>query len=260
MTDDAPFLQLDGMDKIISCLGDACFRDELIAALNRITPVDHFSLVQLYGDQVRYITSASGPGKKVPESLQRLYLTHYYRFDPNQNYLRQLSSDNALIVNRLLSDDIEDESYQKLWCDQLGIVDRISLLTKADKGLYCFNLYRHSQPFSDDDIEVFKSLAPMLSAFAVKHTRLAGSLSDFQTREAQILELMHRISRLDSRLTQREQQVCARILLGMTSEGIGLDLEIKIASVQTYRKRAYSKLNISSQNELFALCLKAQPD
>ena len=75
------------------------------------------------------------------------------------------------------------------------------------------------------------------------------------TRDTQIETLMERLTRIETNLTQREKEVCARILLGMSSEGIGLDLGIKMQSVLTYRKRAYARLNISSQNELFALCL-----
>jgi len=50
---------------------------------------------------------------------------------------------------------------------------------------------------------------------------------------------------------------CERILLGYTSVGIGLDLKIAQSSVVTYRRRAYEKLDISTQNELFTLCLTA---
>ena len=49
---------------------------------------------------------------------------------------------------------------------------------------------------------------------------------------------MERLSKIDPSLTQRERQVCARVLLGMSSESIGLDLEIKTQSVLTYQKRA----------------------
>ena len=59
------------------------------------------------------------------------------------------------------------------------------------------------------------------------------------------------------RLTERERDVCERILLGYTSIGIGLDLNIAPSSVVTYRRRAYEKLGIATQNELFALCLGA---
>ena len=55
-------------------------------------------------------------------------------------------------------------------------------------------------------------------------------------------------------LTDREQDVCARIVAGYSSEAIALDLGLAASSVATYRKRAYAKLGICSQHDLFALC------
>jgi len=67
--------------------------------------------------------------------------------------------------------------------------------------------------------------------------------------------LAARLHALDGRLTRRELDVLARILSGLTSEGIALDLRVSVNTVLTYRKRAYGRLGVSSQAELFALCL-----
>jgi len=72
------------------------------------------------------------------------------------------------------------------------------------------------------------------------------------------------LRKLDPRLTRRQVQVCARALLGMTCVAVGLDLGVRVSTVVTLRRRAYSILHISSLNELFALCLAqvlhASPD
>lgn len=62
-----------------------------------------------------------------------------------------------------------------------------------------------------------------------------------------------RLAALGRGMTQRELDVCARTLIGLTAEGIALDLNIKKTSVLTYRKRAYARLGISSQTQLFRL-------
>ena len=53
-------------------------------------------------------------------------------------------------------------------------------------------------------------------------------------------------------LTPREAEVCASIVLGWTVRGASSRLQISMHTVATHRKRAYSKLGIGSQNELFA--------
>jgi DNA-binding CsgD family transcriptional regulator len=47
-----------------------------------------------------------------------------------------------------------------------------------------------------------------------------------------------------------------RFVSGLSSEAISADLGISLHSTLTYRKRAYEKLDISSQNELFAIALR----
>ena len=60
-----------------------------------------------------------------------------------------------------------------------------------------------------------------------------------------------------ARLSLREAQICARIVSGYSNEAIGLVLGLSFHSVRTYRRRAYTKLGITSQNELFSLVLNA---
>jgi len=57
-------------------------------------------------------------------------------------------------------------------------------------------------------------------------------------------------------LTGREKEVCLGILSGLSSEAIAAELGIGLHSALTYRKRAYDRLGISSQNELFAIALR----
>jgi DNA-binding CsgD family transcriptional regulator len=60
---------------------------------------------------------------------------------------------------------------------------------------------------------------------------------------------------LQAGLTRRELEVYARTLLGMTARGIALDLDVKITSIYTFRRRAYERLNISSGYQLMRLLL-----
>jgi DNA-binding CsgD family transcriptional regulator len=63
------------------------------------------------------------------------------------------------------------------------------------------------------------------------------------------------------RLTGPERAVGLRILMGFSAEAISAGLLISLQSTLTYRKRAYGKLGVSSQNKLFGnvLRLRASP-
>lgn len=242
---------------IVNKLGSSTFPESLLEAINQECALNHLSLVHLEErDRITYLFSASSSADVViTKTMQQLYLSIYYRLDPNKEFLEHFSEQKTILLQRMQQQDIQDQEYRKLWYEKMGIVDRVSILTKADKGLYCLNMFRTQKPFSEHDINVLTELSSLLSALTIKQARLSGTLSSFMTRNTQIETLMDRLTKIENSLTQREREVCARILLGMNSEGIGLDLGVKMQSVLTYRKRAYARLNISSQNELFALCL-----
>ena len=64
--------------------------------------------------------------------------------------------------------------------------------------------------------------------------------------------LRERLLRAHAALTGRELDVCARLLQGMTHEGIASDLGLSVPTVKTYRNRAFARLGIHFRNELFA--------
>jgi DNA-binding CsgD family transcriptional regulator len=59
-----------------------------------------------------------------------------------------------------------------------------------------------------------------------------------------------------SDLPRREAQVCARVLYGLSSAGIGIDLDVGETTVKTYRKRAYRRLSIGCERELVTWYLR----
>jgi DNA-binding CsgD family transcriptional regulator len=243
---------------LITALGESDFADKLLDALQVTCLPDHLSLVHLTPErQVSYLFSANKTQKIIPPVLQQLYLSTYYQFDPNLRLLDDLEQESETRIQRLQAQEIKEGGYRQLWHKQMGIVDRVTLAFKADKGLYCLNLFRCDEPFDLGVIDAIHQQSALLKSLALKHSRMTGSLSSFMTRESQIETLITRLSKVNSALSKREKEVSSRILIGMSSEGIALDLGIKTHSVHTYRKRAYARMNISSQNELFALCLTA---
>ena len=53
-------------------------------------------------------------------------------------------------------------------------------------------------------------------------------------------------------LTGRELDVCERLLRGWTHDGIAADLGVSLATVKTYRARAFARLGLHFRSELFA--------
>ena len=161
-----------------------------------------------------------------------------------------------------------DPAYRNHFFDRNDLIDKTSTIGRVEEGAVLCNFYRMGGSWA-----VLERRSPPARAHpAARDGADRGALpADARTRAPgtprrrncadRTRSLVHtivgkRVAPFD-RLTSREREVCERIVLGYTSIGIGLDLDIAFSSVLTYRKRAYAKLGIGTQNELFALCLDA---
>lgn len=150
-----------------------------------------------------------------------------------------------------------------------GMAERVSVVQRdAQGGVFAVNLYRHQhQPaFNDVQIAGFEALAAPLLELARKHIALGGA----QARSAVLApapaltsaaavpagQLRERLLALSGELTERELDVCVRLLRGMTQEGVAADLGLSLTTVKTYRNRAFARLDIHFRNELFAAVLR----
>jgi DNA-binding NarL/FixJ family response regulator len=64
--------------------------------------------------------------------------------------------------------------------------------------------------------------------------------------------LRERLLQRCDKLTARELDVLERLLQGLSYDGIAADLGLSVASVKTYRTRAFQRLDLHFKSELFA--------
>ena len=186
-----------------------------------------------------------------PQSIDTVVLSHIH-------------PDHTSGLGSFLKKNPDVAVYQNHFFDRHDLVDKASTIGKVEQGsVYC-NFYRvgRSGPYSAKDWQLLEVILPLVTTLISTHYRILQlTPTDEKGRFRNARSLVHNIISKNvspfSQLTPREREVCERILLGYTSVGIGLDLNIAQSSVVTYRRRAYEKLGISTQNELFTLCLTA---
>ncbi len=258
---------LEGLTHLCRCIGTAEFESCLLKLLNKVTPIDH-CVVFTYGE-----TGAGHlftHGRMPVEDARQLahdYVRDFHEQDPNfaQICAAGVSGGDGLIP--LAADPAEDTSYRNHFFDRHDLIDKASTIGKVEDGsVYC-NFYRmgRSGIYSEKDWQLLESILPLVTALISTHYRMlqlkpAGKQKIHRKARSLVHNIISKNAPPFSQLTTREREVCERILLGYTSVGIGLDLAIAQSSVVTYRRRAYEKLGISSQNELFSLCLTASQD
>ena len=252
---------------VIHVLGQPDFEELLLALLSEAVPIDHCTVFTYSerGDAGHLFTHSRMPAKEA-EELARDYVEKYHRDDPNFAAMKELEDTHYhRFARRDLTADY-DPAYQNHFFDRRGLIDKASSIGRIEDGqVYC-NFYRMtgSAPYTDDDWDTLRDLMPLATALVAAHYDIARARGrvhlDNGSEHILRKSIVHNVVSQDvppfDLLTGRERQVCERILLGYTTTGIGLDLNIAPASVATYRKRAYRRLGISSQNELFSLCLQ----
>lgn len=183
------------------------------------------------------------------EELLPTYSRYYLRQDPIGEAYSAATAPSDVVLQRVKPRDISSSGFRRQFFETPGIVERVSIVQKAQHGWRGITVARHESHgcFSDDELTSLLSLAflalPMIPRNQ-RHRQL-GTLS--------VEQLEARFAKSFPQLTHRERQVCARAASGMTVEATAQDLRIAKTSVLTYRQRAYLRLNVNSPLELSSL-------
>ena len=234
---------------LIDALGSPAFVPSLFSAMRGIVGCEHVTAFAWpEGGAPRLLYAADAGGVGAARAAASRYLSGYWPDDPANRMASATLGDNGLAL-RLLATDLPTGGYRRECYTTLGLVDRFSVLRCAGLGQVRMNFYRARTAgrFSDDDMDRIIEAAPVLLALLMQNepppAALPTAAAAMDARLRQACPVM----------SMRERQVCVGIGRGLTSEAISLDLGIALNSVLTYRKRAYAKLGISSQNELMRL-------
>ena len=252
---------------VVRSVGNPEFEASLMAFLSEVVPVDHCAVFTYSekGEAGHLFTHSKMPDHEA-EELARDYVDKFHTQDPNFAKMKEMEKSEYYRFERQDMTSNYDPAYSNHFFDRSGLIDKASAIAQLEEGkVYC-NFYRMSDSdiYSDKDWKALQSLMPLATSLIATHFALASARgtifmdngSENIVRKSMVHNIISKDVPVFQSLTKREREVCERILQGYTTTGIGLDLDIAPTSVATYRKRAYSKLDISSQNELFSLCLK----
>ena len=241
---------LGRLDQLIGAAGMSIFPDLLFRELRAISGCAHLSaLLFSNGRPIQIILATNeGPLALAKRTAQK-YVVEYWKHDPANRLAANART--AELSARFAPGEINEKSYRRDCYSNLDLVDRFSILRKCNHTMTRLNLYRSrsSGRFSDAQIGTIIDASNILFALVTKHHDLG------QHQEPATEAARRRLLLAEPALTPRELDVCVGIICGQTSEAIALSLGLSINTVLTYRKRAYSRLGISTQNELVRLLI-----
>ncbi|MCV0404931.1 MAG: LuxR C-terminal-related transcriptional regulator [Rhizobiaceae bacterium] len=227
------------LPEIVAAIGGENFAEQLLSCFNNLIGADHCSVFRLKDFELLEVASASlrGAGQ-----ILRSDLTSY-------EVKRQLSMSGPAIrvdvssVHTVDPGRVDEKAAPRR--------QRVMVCARRPEASYCLRVIRsaHRPALEEEEIESLRKVAGVLVSVVSKHLDLTMQRPNL-TPALCSLDEIERCVQSTTDLSRREGEVCARILYGLSSCGIALDLGIGKESVMTYRKRAYQRLGIGSQREL----------
>ncbi|PJG53534.1 LuxR family transcriptional regulator [Bradyrhizobium forestalis] len=233
----------------VLAIGRSDFPNVLIDTLRRQAGVGHCMVFALSraGAASCLLDAGNIP---IGGDLGAAYAGQFHESDPNRDAMFE-GEGGAPIMLPMFAPRMYGARYRKIFFQDSGIVDKCATAIWTGNTCFYVNFYRIAAQgrFSAAQRERLEAIAPAIGASVARH------FQEKATPDQSLATLFATRAPLAA-LTPREQEVCRRILAGYSSEAISKGLGISLHSTLTYRKRAYQRLGISSQSELFAIVLR----
>ncbi len=234
---------------LIGLMGQREFETSLLSHLHPLVPAASYSIYQIGRgcDPTRFMSASLG----IPDTTRECwnaYLSGPYWSD--RTLAVQDASADSMVLCHITAPEVPAQHRARVY-EAHGMAERVSIVQRQNAAIFAINFYRHEhqRPFSDGQLSDFESLAPALLTLAQKQIELTRP----RLARRNTAEWVCQLQKFEPSLTPRELEVCARLLTGMTQEGIALDLGLGLPTIKTYRNRAFARLGIHFKSELFAL-------
>lgn len=202
--------------------------------------------------------------RQIAHALAGEYMAGAFAEDPNVRLDGKLT---APTVHCLRAEQLANPTYRLRFYDEPCLAHELVVLGQTQDILYYSSFYRSDRrsAFKPAELEMVVGIAGLAVKALHRHLELLGGtgLQSWKAaacsatggpdgRREMADHLRDVLLAEPYALSQREAEVCAAIILGYTTLGISLNFGISVNTVATHRKRAYRKLGICSQTELFS--------
>lgn len=240
------------MPELIAALGRPEFPRRLFQVARKFTDCHSVtSFAFSSGRSPRLLFAENVGDVPVSRQIADKYTADYWRFDPVNGVTSddtRAASCRAMLIG---AEEISHASYRKHCYAAIRLVNRMTIMRRAGDSIIRVNFYRGrgNRAFSGG-IDAIAAAGDTLIALIARHDAWAAKANGGED-----FEYLERLRCLCPSMPRRQLQVCALIVRGFFSEAIALKLGISLNTVLTFRRRAYARLRISSQNELTRLVL-----
>ena len=177
-----------------------------------------------------------------------------YLLDPFYALFANGAPDGIYRLQDLAPDNFFDSEYYRSYYLQTGLTDEVGLLINldGDHAILVSLGNRSSAPMGANQVADLQTTLPVLVALCGRQQSAGEGQINFS---APLDRAFRNFGR--DHLSKRECEVVQLILKGHSNKSIAQLLDISVDTVKVYNKRFHTKLDVSSQAELFSLFLEA---
>lgn len=240
------------LPNLIGSIGQSNFASRLVGFLYQICGAEHTALFYLNNDNVTGVATASIDGTPQNEVDMSVYLQRaLWKSDPTFLEVKSQLGPGQCATARTDIANLSDEMLREVIYGRRGIRDRVLIGARTEDAIVGLSMCSSKVGFFEPENKArIEAISEALFALLAKHIDIHHKSADVAPALTSLEEIENCICRQMPSMPRREAEVCSRVIYGVSSLGISLELGISVETVMTYRKRAYSRLNIATQREL----------
>ncbi len=252
-----PSLASGAYGRVFDAIGREGFQQELLGLFNDVCGADSVHLFWLQSGRPDITCGQSLVGDGSAHNQARHYMEGgLWRDD------RQMGEGSAVLREqpmfyRMDTRDAPTSDLREFYRSQ-KLLERLMICGWTPMGTLGFSVMRAMTR----DITSAENLAGVGSAFCdifpmlAKHMEMVGQSRRLVESLTTLPLIEEYLAMSDAGLSQREMQVGARLLYGLSASCIASDLGIGTETVNTHRKRLYERLGIGCHHELLLWYLR----
>ena len=239
-------------DLVLSLASDR-FYGHLATACRTLSECNSVLVVWLGHDHRPISLYSEHTGEKALKSSS-LWLDGGYLVDPYYTLFKTKASEGFYLLDDVAPDNFRHTDFYHRYFEAMGhSIDGGFLFNLSEDHSMMVSIGKSDeQPFRADQIEALHAVCPIFSALCSRQQSAASGEVNFSAP----LDKAFRNFGKDH-LSARECEVIQLILKGHSNKSIARLLEISVDTVKVYNKRFHTKLEITSQAELFSLFLES---
>jgi DNA-binding CsgD family transcriptional regulator len=249
--------------KCIDSIGEEEFSQNMIDALKKLVDIDYSVVFAYYKNERPLCLFHTFSPEKKAISVDA-YQKGPYMLDPFFKACNRQIETGLYRIRDIAPDRFYQSEYYRSYYNQTGLSDEICYTFYLGKNVaVVISLMRSDENsrFSAREFRLLVSVVPVIVSLAQRHWQSVPNQFDLTPHKEEQADDYSKIestvsAMFHNRLTPRETQVVAQVLEGHSSDSIARDLGISVGTVRIHRRNIYAKLQISSQQELFAIFLK----